>query len=54
MVGRNGTNDRWDAVIGRIGVVSHHLQSLLSAIKLTDCIHLYAKWDILMVIIEIL
>jgi hypothetical protein len=27
-------NDRWDAVIGQIGVVSHHLQSLLGAIEL--------------------
>ena len=26
---------RWDAMAGRIGVVSHHLLSLLDAIKLT-------------------
>jgi hypothetical protein len=26
---------RWDAVSGRIGVVSHHLRSLLGAIELT-------------------
>ena len=26
---------RWDAMIGRISVVSHHLRSLLSAIKLS-------------------
>ena len=27
--------DRWDAMIGQIGIVSHHLQSLLGAILLT-------------------
>jgi hypothetical protein len=35
-------NDRWDAVIGQIGVVSHHLQSLLGAIELTTlCAFIY-------------
>ena len=29
-----GRTAKWDAMIGRIGVVSHHLQSLLGAIKL--------------------
>ena len=33
--GRKGCNDRWDVVIGWIGVVSHHLGSLLGAIELT-------------------
>ena len=30
-----GCRDRWDAVIGWIGVVSHHLWSLLGAIERT-------------------
>ena len=34
MVVRKGRTARWDAMIDRIGVVSHHLQSLLDAIKL--------------------
>ena len=33
---QKGRPARWDAMIGRIGVVSHHLQSLLGGIKLTD------------------
>ncbi len=36
VVSQEGRIARWDAMIGRIGVVSHHLQSLLGAIKLTD------------------
>ena len=32
---RKGRTARWDAMIGRIGVVSHHLRSLLGAINLT-------------------
>ena len=32
---RKGRTARWDAMIGRIGVVSHHLQSLLGVIMLT-------------------
>ena len=32
---RKGCAARWDAMIGWIGVVSHHLRSLLGAIKLT-------------------
>ena len=35
MVAQKERIARWDAMIGRIGVVSHHLQSLLGAIKLT-------------------
>ena len=35
VVARKGRTARWDAMIGRIGVVSHHLQSLLGVIKLT-------------------
>jgi hypothetical protein len=35
MTARKGRTARWDAMIDRIGVVSHHLQSLLGAIKLT-------------------
>ena len=30
-----GCNDRWDAVIGQIGVVSDHLRSLFGVIELT-------------------
>ena len=32
---RKGRTARWDAMIGRAGVVSQHLRSLLGAIKLT-------------------
>ena len=32
---RKGRTVRWDAMIGRIGIVSHHLRSLSGAIKLT-------------------
>ena len=32
---QKGRIARWDALIGHIGVVSHHLQSLLDVIKLT-------------------
>ena len=35
MVVRKGCGGRWDAMIGQIGVVSHHLRSLLGAIELT-------------------
>jgi hypothetical protein len=35
VVARKGCNNRLDGVIGRIGVVSHHLRSLLGAIELT-------------------
>ena len=31
---RKGCTARWDAMIGQIGVVSHHLRSLSGAIKL--------------------
>jgi hypothetical protein len=34
-VAQKGRTARWVAMIGRIGVVSHHLRSLLGAIKLT-------------------
>ena len=33
--GRKERTARWDALIGRIGVVSHQLRSILGAIKLT-------------------
>ena len=33
MVAQQGHTARWDAMIGRIGVVSHHLRSLLGAIR---------------------
>ena len=32
---QKGCSEWWDGVIGRIGVVSHHLRSLLGAIELT-------------------
>ena len=32
---QKGRIARWDAMIGWIGVVSHHLQSLLGAMKFT-------------------
>ena len=32
---RQGCIDRWGALIGRIGVVSQHLRSLLGPIELT-------------------
>ena len=32
MVARKGCNDRWNAVVGWIGVVSHRLQSLSGGI----------------------
>ena len=32
---RKGCIARWDAMIDRIGVVSHHLRSLLGAVKLS-------------------
>ena len=33
---------RWDARIGRIGVVSHHLQSLMGAINfIVLCVFVY-------------
>jgi hypothetical protein len=32
MVAQKRCSDRWDAVVGRIGHVSHHLGSLLGAI----------------------
>ena len=32
-IGPNGRTVRWDAMTGRIGVVSHHLRTLLGAIK---------------------
>ena len=35
-------------MIAWIGVVPHHLQSLLGAIKLTFCVHSYIEYDILM------
>ena len=35
VVARKGRTTGWDAMIGRIGVVSHRLRSLLDAIKLT-------------------
>ena len=35
VVAQKGHTARWDAMIGRIGVVSHHLRSFLGAIKLT-------------------
>ena len=35
VVARKGRTTRCDAMIGWIGVVSHHLRSLLGAIKLT-------------------
>jgi hypothetical protein len=34
-VTQKGRIARWDAMIGHIGVVSHHLQKLLGAMKLT-------------------
>ena len=35
MVTRKGRTARWDATIGRISVVSHHLRSLMVSINLT-------------------
>ena len=35
MVARKGSTTRWDAMIGQIGIVSHHLGSHFDAIKLT-------------------
>ena len=35
MVAWKGHTATWDAMIGQIRVVSHHLQSLLGAIELT-------------------
>ena len=35
MVAQKRCTAKWDAMIGRVSVVSHHLQSLLGAIKLT-------------------
>ena len=35
VVARKGCIARWDAMIGQIGVVSHHMRSLLGAIELT-------------------
>ena len=35
VVASKGCSDRWDAVIGQIGVVSYHLRSLLGVVKLT-------------------
>jgi hypothetical protein len=32
-VARKGRTARWDVIIGRIGVVSHYLRSILGAIK---------------------
>jgi hypothetical protein len=32
--GSEGCIDRWDAMVGPIGIVSHHLRSLLGAIEL--------------------
>ena len=40
---RKGCNVRWDATIGWIGVVSHHLRSLLGGITLTVFVHVYAE-----------
>ena len=37
-----GRTPRWDAMIGRIGVVSHHLRSLLGAIKL-NVLHVFVN-----------
>ena len=34
MVVRKACTARWDVMIGRIGLVSHHLRSLLGVIKL--------------------
>ena len=34
VMAQKGCSDRWDALIGWIGVVSHHLQSLLGVIEL--------------------
>ena len=31
-------------MIGRIGAISHHLQSLLGVIELTVYVHLYARY----------
>ena len=33
-VGSEGCIDRWDAMIGPIGIVSHYLRSLLGVIEL--------------------
>ena len=35
VVARKGCTARWDTMVDHIGVVSHHLQSLLGAIKST-------------------
>ena len=48
VVVQKGWSGRWDAMIGQIGDVSHHLQSLWGAIELAVCVHSYTKWDILM------
>ena len=40
VVGQKGRTARWDAMVGRIGVVSHHSRSLLGAIKLS-ILHVY-------------
>ena len=41
-------NDKWDAVIGQVGVVSHHLQSFLGAIEFTILCDLYVEYNRLM------
>ena len=46
-----GCNGRWVAVIGWIDVVSHHLQSILSAIELTILCDSYAKYGSLMLML---
>jgi hypothetical protein len=35
VVACKGCSDRWDVVLGQIGVVSHHLRLLLGGIGLT-------------------
>ena len=35
-------------MIGQTGVVSHHLRSLLVPLSYLFCVHLYAKYDVLM------
>ena len=35
MVAWKGRTARWDAMIGEIGVVSHHLRSIMGVINLT-------------------
>ena len=46
VMARKGCIARWDAMIGKIGVVSHHVQSLWVALMLTVCASLYEKYNI--------